>query len=490
MERVDYRSEVILPEQQLSSPSAERAVIGAILINQNCKQDMNLTGEAFHDIRHATIWNCIEDMEKAGVPIDFVTLCNCLDDRKELNIIGGPGYITSLENECPTSLYGAHYADIVYEKWTRRKLLRVANELANKALDEDHPIVDYLIENPFKALDFQPKTVKSFADMAQMIGPIEWLWPGWLPAGMLTILVGEGGSGKSSLALKICTSVLLGKPWPDKNHYKNAVGSVLWCEAEAAQAINLSRAAGWGLPMDNILLPLPNPLEDLKLDDDNHKALFYNKAHLDEVKLIVIDSLRGILGRGDENSSDTLSLIKFIAETARDSGKPIILIHHLRKSGLMDNGEITLDRVRGSSAIVQTARMVWALDTPDQTQKFNRRLSVIKSNLARFPEEIGMIIDENGVNFGAAPEKPHEETVTGRAADLLLALLQKGPMSSIDLQAEFNAAGISKTTLDRAKARLGVVSIKNRGDGRWFWSLPYKSEELFDNDLYINDDHD
>ena len=45
---------------------------------------------------------------------------------------------------------------------------------------------------------------------------------------------------------------------------------------------------------------------------------------------------------------------------ARDTGKPVLCTHHLRKKGLQDGEAVTLDRLRGSSATVQTARLVWA----------------------------------------------------------------------------------------------------------------------------------
>ena len=43
---------------------------------------------------------------------------------------------------------------------------------------------------------------------------IEWLWPGHIPLGMLTLIAGDPGVGKSFLTLYIAATVSAGLPWP------------------------------------------------------------------------------------------------------------------------------------------------------------------------------------------------------------------------------------------------------------------------------------
>jgi hypothetical protein len=252
--------------------------------------------------------------------------------------------------------------------------------------------------------------------------------------------------------------------------YRGETGSVLWCEAEAAQAVNLERARAWGLPLERILTPLEDPLQDVKLDDPSHQAAILQLARRPDVRFVVVDSLRGA-HRRDENSSETIAIVMWLAELARDAGKPVWLTHHLRKKGLSDpaDGSITLDRLRGSSAIVQPTRVIWALDTPDPNNRERKRLSVIKNNLARFPEPIGLVVSESGVTFGDAPEPPRTESQLDRAIDLLQALLAKEPMRSTALKEEAEGAGISWDTMKRAKTKLGVVAVR-KAEG-WYWSL-------------------
>jgi len=45
--------------------------------------------------------------------------------------------------------------------------------------------------------------------------PVNWLWPGRVPSGKLTLVAGDPGLGKSLVALDIAARVTRGLPWPD-----------------------------------------------------------------------------------------------------------------------------------------------------------------------------------------------------------------------------------------------------------------------------------
>lgn len=110
--------------------------------------------------------------------------------------------------------------------------------------------------------------------------PSRGAWPGWLPNGFLCEIVGEQETGKSILALRIAACFLRGDPWLDGSAFNGEVGKVLWAEAEASQAVILQRAKGWGLPIENILHPLGNPLEDVPRNDRRHRAAITPPAPL------------------------------------------------------------------------------------------------------------------------------------------------------------------------------------------------------------------
>jgi len=245
-------------------------------------------------------------------------------------------------------------------------------------------------------------------------------------------------------------------------------------ECEAAQALNVNRAGIFGYPLDAIITPFDDAYRDASLDDLNERIVIEARAALPEVKFIVIDSLSGG-SRHKENDTGIKEVCLWAAQLARKIQKPIMLIHHLGKKKDFDTGEITLERVRGSSAIVQFARIVWALSVPDITNRETKRLEQIKNNLGRFPEAIGMAANEKGIFFCAPPKAPHVETQSERCGDFLVDLLTPGPMKQVEVATELEGAGLSMVTAKRNKERLGIVS-KKQPDG-WYWSLPSHQED-------------
>ncbi len=233
----------------------------------------------------------------------------------------------------------------------------------------------------------------TWAELAGTLGPIEWIWDGWLAAGFLTMLAAGLEMGKSNLCLRIAACFLRGDPWPDDSPCARAPSKVLWCETEAGQAMNLDRARRWGLPLSDIITPFPDPLADVDLDARSHRQAVTSAAARDDVGLIVVDSLSGRSTR-DEKGAAFGEVTGWLASVARDTHTPALTNHHLRKRGPRDpdpRREVTLEMIRGSTAVLQTTRIIWALDQPEPTSPW-RRLHVIKSNLAKPPGPVGMLI--------------------------------------------------------------------------------------------------
>ena len=448
------------------SREAEEAVVGAVLINPEVYSELApfLAPGDFYIQRHKWIWEAFARMLEHKTRIDIVTLAEELQPGGRLDEIGGRAFLTALTNQAPTSLNARDYANIVKDRAIRRKKIKEADAMVQDAYNLEKSVAIELMADPSQ--------YSTWADINA--GPIEWSWRGWLVNGLLTLLVSYAGDGKSLLALRICGSFVNGERWPDGTPFDGERGKVLWVECEAAQALNLLRANTFKYPLDSIITPLADPLQDISLDSPEHRAIVEARAALPDVKFIVIDSLSGGSQR-KENESGIKDVCLWGAQLARDLDKPVLLIHHLGKRKEWDTEAITLDRVRGSSAIVQFARVVWALSCPDATDKGRKRLEQIKNNLGRFPEAIGMTASEKGIDFGMAPAVPHVETQGERTADFLLDLLEAGPMKMTDIDAELHGAGLSLPTAKRQKDRLGIVSVK-KPDG-WYWSLPAKQVE-------------
>lgn len=470
------------PKPELYSLEMERAFLAcAIADNASMYEESGVQPGDFHDATNAKVLRAIGELHQAGEFVDGTTVHEALE-------ASGAGVSLSELTRIEATNYNVNawetYANRVREYAHRRRVVGLAERVAGAALRSNGSYADDLAAlrdelgraverlSPAESLDLA--NAATWADMAQLIGPVAWEWQDWLPSGLLVELVAESGAGKSALVLRTAATYLLGWMWPDGTPFAGTTGKVLWCETEAGQALNLERAQAWGLPIENILSPLPNPLDDVNLFDPAHLAAITAKAKRDDVRLIVVDSLSGGTA-GREKGEDQMPVVKWLAELARNLGKPVILLHHLRKRGLSDgsgNDTVTLDRVRGSTVIVQPARVVWALDVPNSNTLEHKRLSVIKSNLGRFPKSIGVRIDDGGLSFGEAPSAPKTMTKLDQAKLLLLRLLAAGPRLQTDIEGEAILEGISMDTMREAKKRLGCSVSKDGHSGKWSWDLP------------------
>ncbi len=327
---------------------------------------------------------------------------------------------------------------------------------------------------------FKERHTTTLADLAGILPSTNWLWKGWLPRGYLSLIVGATGVGKSWLTLRLAQSILTDTPWPDSaasQHGKRS-GYVVWADTEASQALLLERTQAWDLPIGKILLPTvgEDPLSDIILDDNEGWYELTRLVHQYQPDLVVVDSLSGG-HKGDENSSDMRNLLHDLAALARDHNVAVLATHHLRKANPMEALDtITLDRIRGSSAIPQFARLIMAVDRPDANMPECVRLKVIKSNLARFPEALGFSITDAGLAFGAAPTPPQAFGKIDEAAEFVLHMLKDGPLPARSIFAKAQASGISRSSINRAKKKLAVQSIKQGNS--WAWALEEQLKDL------------
>ena len=133
-----------LPPQ---NTEAEEAVLGALLIDPEAiiRVATILRVEDFYREKHGWIYDAIQALHERREPIDFLTVCDELERREQLNDVGGPAFITSLINAVPTSIHAEHYARIVERAGTRRRLLEAAGQigaLAYQEADDVEEVVD------------------------------------------------------------------------------------------------------------------------------------------------------------------------------------------------------------------------------------------------------------------------------------------------------------------------------------------------------------
>ena len=134
--------------QQPHNRQAEEAVLGSVLINPESYYDLAqmIHADDFYIIRNSWIWDIFVHLQERRLPIDFVTICDELEQRNQIQEIGGPAYLMSLINQTPTCLHAAAYAQIVADTSVRRRMLTAANSLAKLAYNQQQEINNILDE--------------------------------------------------------------------------------------------------------------------------------------------------------------------------------------------------------------------------------------------------------------------------------------------------------------------------------------------------------
>lgn len=138
---------------QPNSREAEEAVLGAVLMDQEMYYDVAqfLQAEDFYIVRNRWIWETFSRLVERRAPIDFLTVCEDLENEGHLQEVGGQAYITSLINQTPTSLHAEAYGHIIEEMALRRKMLQSANQLAGLAYDQGKS-VDTVLDEAEKSI--------------------------------------------------------------------------------------------------------------------------------------------------------------------------------------------------------------------------------------------------------------------------------------------------------------------------------------------------
>lgn len=143
-----------IPPQSLD---IERALLGEILIEADILDDVRaiLSGAEFYDPHHLIIYNAMLKLNKAGKPIDILTVTEELRGNGKLDKIGGAAYLSQLMANIAGATHASYHAAIVREKFDRRELIRLSHETINRAYDEAIDLQDVFSQNYSNAVEVQ-----------------------------------------------------------------------------------------------------------------------------------------------------------------------------------------------------------------------------------------------------------------------------------------------------------------------------------------------
>ncbi|MCI0348960.1 MAG: AAA family ATPase [Acidobacteriales bacterium] len=316
---------------------------------------------------------------------------------------------------------------------------------------------------------------------------VEWLWPGYVPLGKITMLDGDPGLGKSLLTLEIAARISRGEAIAGTG--KGLAGGVVLLTAEDGLGDTVRpRLEAAGADLQRIVALKYSPDEQgektascIPVDIPTIRQAIARVA----AKMVIVDVLMAYLPAETNTYRDQhvrLALAP-LAQMAAVESVAVICIRHLTKA----LGGSPLYRGGGSIGIIGGAR-AGLLVAKDPDSEGQIVLAQTKSNLGPPMPSLSYKIepDASGVPriqwqgsssqtatslLAATVGDPGESGALADAKEFLRAELAGGPRPQKELFAEARRVGISQKTLRRAKAALRVKSSKEGFDAGWHWSI-------------------
>lgn len=321
--------------------------------------------------------------------------------------------------------------------------------------------------------------------------PITWLWPGWVPAGKLTILAGTAGTGKTTLALALAAVVTAGGRWPDGSECAGGGNVLIWSSEDVADDTLVPRliASGADLARCHFIEGIAQDGESVPFDPSQDIPDLRRAAEvIGGVSLLLIDPIVSAVAGDMHRANDVRRSLQAVVDFADAHGCAVIGITHFAKGGA---GKSPQDRVIGSQAFGALARMV--LVTAKEEGSNRRVMARAKSNIA--PDDGGVAYSLELATIAGGIEATHAVwagSIEGTAREILgdvehddsegggerldaeqflRDLLADGPQPTRQIKADADGAGYSWATIRRAQKALGVAAVKGGMKEGWTWRL-------------------
>ncbi len=320
---------------------------------------------------------------------------------------------------------------------------------------------------------------------------VEWLVDQSFPLGMLAVIGGQPGLGKSQISINLAAGVTTGKGLPGTGGFGN-IGSVIILanEDDAARTIR-PRLDAAGADISKVHIVEGVAREGSEVDmfqlDSDIADLRDRALEIGDVRLIIIDPPSAYLGTKVDSykDSDVRRLLMPLGNLAQETGAMILLIVHLNKR--TDGG--AQQRFSGSTAWTAAPRVGFMV-AEDATTK-QRFMLPVKNNIG--DDRLGYqyhiaekLIKYSGQTFKSSyivwdqttnrsvseilsPPKSNKVSVVDDAKSFLEDELTDGPVAVDQLKLLANSAGLSWPSINRAKKDLPINSTKVSNG--WVWTL-------------------
>jgi len=324
---------------------------------------------------------------------------------------------------------------------------------------------------------------------------IEWVWPRWLPFGMVGLFAGYGGSGKSTLALDIAAAGSVGGTFPDGTPAP-LFNTLVFAAEDSPEHTTVPRLQVLGADLSRIHI-----VDGIATGNDEdepgwirfqqHVPVIEQAVRDNGIGLVIIDPISSYIGDANsDKESDVRNGIMPLVRMAERTGAAVLMIRHVSKGG---DSTRAASRILGSTAWHDVPRIAWMLaDAPQEHQpepgedgirETRRVLGVVKSNLAAKPAPRWYLQRADGrivwypnpspvsIDECFQPGTGNEgSTALERAENWLSDFLKGGMKSSVEVEEARKNARIGEKAYKRARQTLKVE--KHIINSRHYIGLP------------------
>ena len=377
---------------------AEQSVLGAVFISPETMISLadELTPDDFYKPANKIVFKTMLSLLEKGEPIDATTMVSALTNQGDILNIGGINYVVELVNSTPTSKNVEHYAKLVKEKATLRKVIADLSDSLSSAYQGDVSIDDIIAKTEKSLLDISNQNAgtefRNVADIldthmqivetrSQTDGFVTGLSTGFvgldkittgLHEGNLIILAARPAMGKTALALNIAKHVATMERKPV------VIFSLEMGAEELIERMVASEGMipGYHLKTGNLstdewkrlvhaqsnLYDVPIFVDDtagIRISDIRSKARKLSQE-MGGLGIIIIDYLQLITGSKRENRQQIVSEIsRELKILAKDLRVPVIALSQLSRSvEQRQDKRPMLSDLRESGSIEQDADIV------------------------------------------------------------------------------------------------------------------------------------
>lgn len=138
-------SSVRVPPQNIDS---EKALLGALMVRADAINEVvdSIEPDSFYAEKHRIIYNAIRELFAKNEPIDVITVSSRLNDKNDLERIGGRAYLVELINTVPSTSNVLHYANLVDKTSILRRLIDAADHISDLGFTESKELDQVLDE--------------------------------------------------------------------------------------------------------------------------------------------------------------------------------------------------------------------------------------------------------------------------------------------------------------------------------------------------------